>query len=80
MIGKLRLCFSCTKPYAHRQSRPLANARFDRCSHQRVAAIQVRHGLHAKKRFVDAVNLDVGRIVAKNGYCPIAHVAVKRVV
>ena len=80
MIGKLGLCFGGAEPYAYGQSGPLANAGFDRGAHRRVAAVQVRYGLHAKKRFVDAVDLDVGRIVAKNGCGPIAHIAVKRVV
>ena len=80
VVGELGQGFGRPYAHAHRQAGPLANALAHLPPQGHAAAVQRQHLLDTQKAFVNAVDLEVGRVVAQDVHHALAHVGVQRVV
>ena len=80
VVGELRQRLGRPDTNAHRQARPLLDAVTHLLPHGNGTTIKVGDHLDAQEGLVDAVDLQVRRIVAQDAGHPVAHVAIQRIV
>ena len=80
MVGELGQGFGRAYAHANWQASPLANALAHLPPQGHAAAVQRQHLLDAQKAFIDAVDLEVWRVVTQDVHHPLAHVGVQCVV